>query len=130
MVDQPLANPKEPQKAQSEKSPVCKRIPYDTSDLANNHYTNEKQENLRSVVLEILISKTPSAICFTKDEKSSSKDVERSRSSLVFIAMMFETTQFKPRSSSMTSDHNRSELGIQVHSNEQSSSKLVPKVVP
>ncbi|GJY11332.1 hypothetical protein Tco_0379517 [Tanacetum coccineum] len=28
----------------------------------------------------------------------------------------------------MTSDHNRSELGIQDHSNEQSSSKLVPKV--
>ncbi|GKB01097.1 hypothetical protein Tco_0829141 [Tanacetum coccineum] len=30
----------------------------------------------------------------------------------------------------MTSDHNRSELGIQDYSNEQSSSKLVPKVVP
>ncbi|GJV19337.1 hypothetical protein Tco_1368357 [Tanacetum coccineum] len=30
----------------------------------------------------------------------------------------------------MTSDHNRSELGIQNHSNEPSSSKLVPKVVP
>ncbi|GKD03613.1 hypothetical protein Tco_1178587 [Tanacetum coccineum] len=30
----------------------------------------------------------------------------------------------------MTSDHNRSELGILVHSNEPSSSKLVPKVVP
>ncbi|GKG38001.1 hypothetical protein Tco_0457224, partial [Tanacetum coccineum] len=30
----------------------------------------------------------------------------------------------------MTSDHNRSELGIQDHSNEQSSSKLVLKVVP
>ncbi|GKG11720.1 hypothetical protein Tco_0345957 [Tanacetum coccineum] len=30
----------------------------------------------------------------------------------------------------MTSDHNRSDLGIQDHSNEQSSSKLVPKVVP
>ncbi|GKG00485.1 hypothetical protein Tco_0302175, partial [Tanacetum coccineum] len=29
----------------------------------------------------------------------------------------------------MTSDHNRSELGIQDNSNEQSSSKLVPKVV-
>ncbi|GJZ68709.1 gag-pol polyprotein [Tanacetum coccineum] len=29
----------------------------------------------------------------------------------------------------MTSDHNRSELGIHDHSNEQSSSKLVPKVV-
>ncbi|GKF78598.1 hypothetical protein Tco_0234166, partial [Tanacetum coccineum] len=30
----------------------------------------------------------------------------------------------------MTSDHNRSELRIQDHSNEPSSSKLVPKVVP
>ncbi|GJT03027.1 hypothetical protein Tco_0824196 [Tanacetum coccineum] len=30
----------------------------------------------------------------------------------------------------MTSDHNRSELIIQDHSNEQTSSKLVPKVVP
>ncbi|GKF70328.1 hypothetical protein Tco_0203385, partial [Tanacetum coccineum] len=29
-----------------------------------------------------------------------------------------------------TSDHNRSELRIQDHSNEPSSSKLVPKVVP
>ncbi|GJR08055.1 hypothetical protein Tco_0790707 [Tanacetum coccineum] len=42
---------------------------------------------------------------------------------------------FEQRSSSlvlhqMTSDHNRSELGILVHSNEPSSSKLVPKVVP
>ncbi|GKG16331.1 hypothetical protein Tco_0358654, partial [Tanacetum coccineum] len=30
----------------------------------------------------------------------------------------------------MTSDHNRSELGIYDHNNAQSSSKLVPKVVP
>ncbi|GJZ51663.1 hypothetical protein Tco_0606178 [Tanacetum coccineum] len=30
----------------------------------------------------------------------------------------------------MTSGHNRSELGILVHSNEPSSSKLIPKVVP
>ncbi|GJV46211.1 hypothetical protein Tco_1430747 [Tanacetum coccineum] len=42
---------------------------------------------------------------------------------------------FEQRSSSlvlhqMTSDHNRSELGIQDHNNEPSSSKLVPKVVP
>ncbi|GJY38016.1 hypothetical protein Tco_0424380 [Tanacetum coccineum] len=42
---------------------------------------------------------------------------------------------FEQRSSSlvlhqMTSDHNRSELGILVHSNDPSSSKLVPKVVP
>ncbi|GJT11707.1 hypothetical protein Tco_0858749 [Tanacetum coccineum] len=62
----------------------------------------------------------------------------------VFMAMTFEQRSsslvlhqmtFEQRSSSlvlhqMTSDHNRSELGIQDHSNEQSSSKLVPKVVP
>ncbi|GJV08601.1 hypothetical protein Tco_1346257 [Tanacetum coccineum] len=36
--------------------------------------------------------------------------------------------QFRPHSSSMTSDHNRSELRIHDHSIEQSSSKLVPKV--
>ncbi|GJQ94158.1 hypothetical protein Tco_0005297 [Tanacetum coccineum] len=39
-------------------------------------------------------------------------------------------TSVRPRLHQMTSDHNRSELGIQDHSNEQSSSKLVPKVVP
>ncbi|GKA34844.1 hypothetical protein Tco_0721273, partial [Tanacetum coccineum] len=33
-------------------------------------------------------------------------------------------------SAAMTSDHNSSELRIHDHSNEQSSSKLVPKVVP
>ncbi|GKD77914.1 hypothetical protein Tco_1340535 [Tanacetum coccineum] len=33
-------------------------------------------------------------------------------------------------SAAMTSDHNSSELGIHDHSNEPSSSKLVPKVVP
>ncbi|GJV25966.1 hypothetical protein Tco_1378661 [Tanacetum coccineum] len=39
--------------------------------------------------------------------------------------------QFMPRSSSnIYLTHNRSELRIQDHSNEQSSSKLVPKVVP
>ncbi|GKF36474.1 hypothetical protein Tco_0113232, partial [Tanacetum coccineum] len=38
--------------------------------------------------------------------------------------------QFGPRFHQMNSDHNRSELSIQDHSNEQSSSKLVLKVVP
>ncbi|GJS72075.1 hypothetical protein Tco_0704916 [Tanacetum coccineum] len=48
----------------------------------------------------------------------------------VFMAMTFEQRSSSLVLHQMTSDHNRSELGIQDHNNEQSSSKLVPKVVP
>ncbi|GKF94048.1 hypothetical protein Tco_0283748, partial [Tanacetum coccineum] len=65
------------------------------------------------------------------------KTFNRSRSSLdlhdqasVFMAMMSVHISSGLVLHQMTSDHNRSELGIQDHSNEQSSSKLVPKVVP
>ncbi|GJV97199.1 hypothetical protein Tco_1548776 [Tanacetum coccineum] len=48
----------------------------------------------------------------------------------VFMAMTFVHISSGLVLHQMTSDHNRSELRIQDHSNEQSSSKLVPKVVP
>ncbi|GKB79363.1 hypothetical protein Tco_0946258 [Tanacetum coccineum] len=48
----------------------------------------------------------------------------------VFMAMMSVHISSGLVLHQMTSDHNRSELRIQDHSNEQSSSKLVPKVVP
>ncbi|GJW68957.1 hypothetical protein Tco_0123381 [Tanacetum coccineum] len=48
----------------------------------------------------------------------------------VFMAMTFEQCSSSLVLHQMTSDHNRSELGIQDHNNEPSSSKLVPKVVP
>ncbi|GKB66419.1 hypothetical protein Tco_0927831 [Tanacetum coccineum] len=48
----------------------------------------------------------------------------------VFMAMTFEQRSSTLVLHQMTSDHNRSELGIHDHSNEPSSSKLVPKVVP
>ncbi|GKF49712.1 hypothetical protein Tco_0142963, partial [Tanacetum coccineum] len=60
------------------------------------------------------------------------KTFDRSRSSLG----LHGNDLFEHSSSSlghkclMMSDHNLSDLGIQDHSNEQSSSKLVPKVVP
>nr|GEW34918.1 hypothetical protein [Tanacetum cinerariifolium] len=38
--------------------------------------------------------------------------------------------EFSTNEQEMTSDHNSSELGLHDHNNEQSSSKLVPKVVP
>ncbi|GJU27568.1 hypothetical protein Tco_1166189 [Tanacetum coccineum] len=69
-------------------------------DLNADALYNVKQENLRVWLLKMLISKKPVLEC----------------SSLVLHQMTF--------------DHNRSELGILVHSNEPSSSKLVPKVVP
>ncbi|GJX12020.1 hypothetical protein Tco_0201879 [Tanacetum coccineum] len=70
-------------------------------DITADALYNEKQENLRVWLLKFLISKKPVPEC---------------RSSLGLHQM--------------TSDHNRSELEIQDHSNEQSSSKLVLKVVP
>ncbi|GKE51552.1 hypothetical protein Tco_1486708, partial [Tanacetum coccineum] len=48
----------------------------------------------------------------------------------VFMAMTFEQRSSSLVLHRMTSDHNRSELRIQDHNNKQSSSKLVPKVVP
>ncbi|GKC37120.1 hypothetical protein Tco_1049504 [Tanacetum coccineum] len=69
-------------------------------DLNADALYNVKQENLRVWLLKMLISQKPVPEC----------------SGLVLHQM--------------TSDHNRSELGIQDHSNEQTSSKLVPKVVP
>ncbi|GJV36939.1 hypothetical protein Tco_1409416 [Tanacetum coccineum] len=69
-------------------------------DLNADALYNAKQENLRVWLLKLLISKKPVPEC----------------SGLVLHQM--------------TSAHNRSELGIHVHNNEPSSSKLVPKVVP
>ncbi|GJY86150.1 hypothetical protein Tco_0500176 [Tanacetum coccineum] len=71
-------------------------------DINADALYNEKQENLRVWLLKFLISKKPVP--------------EWPLQASFFMAM--------------TSDHNRSELGIQDHSNEPSSSKLVPKVVP
>ncbi|GJT72807.1 zinc finger, CCHC-type, retrotransposon gag domain protein [Tanacetum coccineum] len=69
-------------------------------DLNADALYNEKQENLRVWLLKLLISKKPVPEC----------------SGLVLHQM--------------TSDHNRSKLGIHDHNNEPSSLKLVPKVVP
>ncbi|GKC33823.1 hypothetical protein Tco_1046207 [Tanacetum coccineum] len=69
-------------------------------DLNADALYNAKQENLRVWLLKMLISKKPVP----------------EWSSLILHQM--------------TSDHNHSELGIQDHINEQSSLKLVPKVVP
>ncbi|GJX48293.1 hypothetical protein Tco_0273483 [Tanacetum coccineum] len=58
---------------------------------------------------------------FTKDELHQMASAENNTSGPVPQCLVLHQ---------MTSDHNRSELGIHDHSNEPSSSKLVPKVVP
>ncbi|GJW00916.1 putative reverse transcriptase domain-containing protein [Tanacetum coccineum] len=83
-------------------------------DLNADALHNEKQENLR-VWPVINVQKT-----------SLSQQIKSS----VFMAMTSVHISSGLILHQMTSDHNRSELGIYDHSNEPSSSKLVPKVVP
>ncbi|GKF95259.1 hypothetical protein Tco_0287994 [Tanacetum coccineum] len=63
-------------------------------------------------------------------ENNTSGPVPQSDQASVFMAMMSVHISSGLVLHQMTSYHNRSELGIQDHSNEQPSSKLVPKVVP
>ncbi|GJW48896.1 ribonuclease H [Tanacetum coccineum] len=83
-------------------------------DLNADALYNEKQENLRVWPRSSMFKRR----LITADQAS------------VFMAMMSVHISSGLVLHQMTSDHNRSELGIQDHSNEQSSSKLVPKVVP
>ncbi|GJY87436.1 hypothetical protein Tco_0502064 [Tanacetum coccineum] len=97
-------------------------------DLNADALYNEKQENLRVWLLKFLISKKP----VPEWPRSSmfKRCLIAADQASVFMAMMSVHISSGLVLHQMTSDHNRSELGIQDHSNEQSSSKLVPKVVP
>ncbi|GJY02018.1 hypothetical protein Tco_0360170 [Tanacetum coccineum] len=103
-----FANPKYLKKAQSEK-PRLYEIPYDTSDPANRFCPNGRDSDLERRV-DLKLDKTTAP--FLNVQMTS-----------VHISSGLVLHQ-------MTSDHNRSELRIHDHSNEPSSSKLVPKVVP
>ncbi|GJX49893.1 reverse transcriptase domain-containing protein [Tanacetum coccineum] len=97
-------------------------------DLNADALYNEKQENLRVWLLKLLISKKP------VPEWPRSSMFKRRLIAADQASVFMEMTSVHISSGlvlhQMTSDHNRSELRIQDHSNEQSSSKLVPKVVP
>ncbi|GJS26956.1 hypothetical protein Tco_0487576 [Tanacetum coccineum] len=97
-------------------------------DLNADALYNEKQENLRVWLLKLLISKKPVPE-WPRSSMFKRRLITADQAS-VFMAMMSVHISSGLVLHQMTSDHNRSELGIQDHSNEQSSSKLVPKVVP
>ncbi|GJU93785.1 hypothetical protein Tco_1318541 [Tanacetum coccineum] len=100
-------------------------------DLSAGALYNVKKENLRVWVLKMLISKKPVPECSDLAPQRQEMSAKNNTSGPVPQCNDVCSQQFKPQSSvSMTSDHNRSELEIHDHSNESSSSKLVPKVVP
>ncbi|GKA05086.1 hypothetical protein Tco_0684206, partial [Tanacetum coccineum] len=82
---------------------------YSSNDLVHNHYLEEAKKKTQESGRNSEPSVMPSA---------------RSEST---TRMGFK--EFSSDVQAMTSDHNCSELGIHDHNNEQSSSKLVPKVV-
>ncbi|GJY04293.1 retrovirus-related pol polyprotein from transposon TNT 1-94 [Tanacetum coccineum] len=79
-------------------------------------------------VLEYLSRLNPRTSAQNKDAKS--HKITKRYAPFLNVQMTFEQRSSSLVLHQMTSDHNRSELGIQDHNNEQSSSKLVPKVVP
>ncbi|GJY79703.1 hypothetical protein Tco_0485504 [Tanacetum coccineum] len=97
-------------------------------DLNADALYNEKQENLRVCLLKLLISKKlvpewPRSLMFTRRLIAADQASVFMEMTSVHISSGLVLHQ-------MTFDHNRSELEIQDHSNEQSSSKLVLKVFP
>ncbi|GJS35955.1 hypothetical protein Tco_0534337 [Tanacetum coccineum] len=97
-------------------------------DLNADALYNEKQENLRVWLLKLLISKKPVPE-WPRSSMFKRRLIAADQAS-VFMAMTSVHISSGLVLHQMTSDHNRSELGIHDHSNEPSSSKLVPKVVP
>ncbi|GKF34458.1 hypothetical protein Tco_0107658 [Tanacetum coccineum] len=86
--------------------------------------------------LDLSAGKSHSVVAKNADISETSARMDSQKMSFIKEAPFLNVQMtFEQRSSSlvlhqMTSDHNRLELRIQDHSNEQSSSKLVPKVVP
>ncbi|GKF03403.1 hypothetical protein Tco_0030326 [Tanacetum coccineum] len=97
-------------------------------DLNADALYNEKQENLRVWLLKLLISKKPVPE-WPRSSMFKRRLIAVDQAS-VFMEMMSVHISSGLVLHQMTSDHNHSELRIQDHSNEQSSSKLVPKVIP
>ncbi|GJU24935.1 hypothetical protein Tco_1163556 [Tanacetum coccineum] len=138
-----FANPKYLKMAQSDK-PRLYEIPYDTSDPANRFCPDgEDTVTLKGepILDQFERAKKLGRQCgenvYITNQCESKQALNVSAGTLlstdqasVFMAMTSVHISSGLVLHQMTSDHNRSELGIQDHSNEQSSSKLVPKVVP
>ncbi|GJY35920.1 hypothetical protein Tco_0421298 [Tanacetum coccineum] len=72
----------------------------------------------------------PHHVIVSSNFRNSLKNMPRFSSNDMVHNQYLAEAKNKTQDVAMTSDHNSSELGIHDHSNELSSSKLVPKVVP
>ncbi|GJR61895.1 hypothetical protein Tco_1504057 [Tanacetum coccineum] len=103
--------------------------------LVENELLHKEKEHLKQTYKDLFDSIKTTQVQ-TKDQNDSlMAQLNKKSNENVDAPFLNVQLTFKQRSSSlvlhqMTSDHNRSELRIQDHSNEPSSSKLVPKVVP
>ncbi|GJR53380.1 hypothetical protein Tco_1403901 [Tanacetum coccineum] len=127
-VGQPLKNQsvvRQPTAFKSERPRISKPrfasqvdVNNDLSKPVTTHYLPKRRESAPAKPYHMIAPSSSSTLLSTADQAS------------VFMAMMSVHISSGLVLHQMTSDHNRSELGIQDHSNEPSSSKLVPKVVP
>nr|GEU80684.1 reverse transcriptase domain-containing protein [Tanacetum cinerariifolium] len=105
---------------------------FSSNDMVHNHYLEEAKKKTQ----ERSRNSEPSLMHSARSQRTANNSKPKPRSNT-------QTSRNWPASKSscgfkefssdvqeMTSDHNSSELGLHDHNNEQSSSKLVPKVVP
>ncbi|GJX42798.1 hypothetical protein Tco_0257788 [Tanacetum coccineum] len=133
---------------------------YSSNDMVHNHYLEEAKKKTQESSRNSEPSVIPSARSQSTSNgrifktiglrwvptgkifafSTNKVDSEPTNGSNDYITNQYECKQtldvsagfkeFSTNEQAMTSDHNSSELGIHDHSNEPSSSKLVPKVVP
>ncbi|GKA90053.1 hypothetical protein Tco_0811865 [Tanacetum coccineum] len=135
VVRQPTAFKSERPKISKEHFASQVDVSNDLSKPVTTHYLPKRRESAPAkphYMIETSSSSEPPK--WIKEDITNQCEREQALDVLVqasfFIMLTFEQRSLSLVLHQMTYDHNRSELGIQDHSNEQSSSKLVPKVVP
>ncbi|GJX34464.1 retrovirus-related pol polyprotein from transposon TNT 1-94 [Tanacetum coccineum] len=113
----------------SSETPQVRRSTKESKALVRDKFTDSSAETLHE-----MDSKSALSVIKVQFERPRSSMFKRRLIAADQASVFMEMTSVHISSGlvlhQMTSDHNRSELGIQDHSNEPSSSKLVPKVVP
>nr|GEV11727.1 hypothetical protein [Tanacetum cinerariifolium] len=98
---------------------------FSSNDMVHNHYLKDAKKKTQE---HFGLRWIPTGKIFASS--TTKVDSAPLNGSNADITNQYECEQTLDVSTGMTSDHNSSELGLHDHNNEQSSSKLVPDVVP